>query len=103
MLVEVIVDREVGRIGVGFHGLPPDGAPVVKQVAEGTWAEHEGIQNGDEFLEMNQKPVTGMATAAFLAMMQERPLTIKIWRSVKTERLQPVRLPSHCATYANTR
>jgi len=82
IMLEIAVSPEVGSMGLAFAVLPP-AAAVVAHVGDGSWAEAEGVERGDELLEVGGQAVCEMSAEAFASAMLERPLLLRFWRSRK--------------------
>lgn len=81
LMANLVADKAVETIGVGFKSLPPYPI-VIHKVAEGSWAAEHGLKEGDEILVMNNQLVRDMTAELFGQTMMQRPLRMKVWRSV---------------------
>eukprot|EP00927_Polykrikos_kofoidii_P062672 TRINITY_DN5747_c0_g1_i1.p1 TRINITY_DN5747_c0_g1~~TRINITY_DN5747_c0_g1_i1.p1 ORF type:complete len:1052 (+),score=316.54 TRINITY_DN5747_c0_g1_i1:113-3268(+) len=78
-VAEVTAGLDVTKIGLAFRTLPPNPL-IVRKVIAGDWAEKAAILPGDAILELNGTLVGSMNPTTFKVAMEERPLTVKIWR-----------------------
>eukprot|EP00930_Biecheleria_cincta_P034533 TRINITY_DN2385_c0_g2_i1.p1 TRINITY_DN2385_c0_g2~~TRINITY_DN2385_c0_g2_i1.p1 ORF type:complete len:598 (-),score=160.91 TRINITY_DN2385_c0_g2_i1:31-1824(-) len=89
MVAELYADKDVGRIGVGFRNLPPS-VLIVRRVTVGSWAHLQGIQIGDEIMSVNRRRARDFRAAEFLDTMTQRPLLIRIRRTLAKDNVEPV-------------
>ena len=74
--IDLVAGQEVGVLGFRPSDLPPN--PVfVEVVHRMTWAFQNGLQVGDELVEVNGVPVEAYTETNFKLALQSRPVHLK--------------------------
>eukprot|EP00929_Paragymnodinium_shiwhaense_P008453 TRINITY_DN112405_c0_g1_i1.p1 TRINITY_DN112405_c0_g1~~TRINITY_DN112405_c0_g1_i1.p1 ORF type:complete len:892 (-),score=166.76 TRINITY_DN112405_c0_g1_i1:91-2766(-) len=80
----VYAGQSVGSLGMELSVLEPK-AVIVRYIHSGRWAEKMDVMAGDEISRVNGQDTQEMTQDAFLRLLRERPLSIKIRRSAAEE------------------
>eukprot|EP00928_Gymnodinium_smaydae_P014066 TRINITY_DN15099_c1_g1_i1.p1 TRINITY_DN15099_c1_g1~~TRINITY_DN15099_c1_g1_i1.p1 ORF type:complete len:2249 (-),score=472.65 TRINITY_DN15099_c1_g1_i1:360-7106(-) len=81
---DVYALQGVAKIGVHFDHSPPHPMKII-EVHAGTWAEKEGLQVGQELLQVNGLPISELTKGMFMAFLKERPVHFQLTKRTKLD------------------
>lgn len=77
---EFEVPTDVAKMGTHFSHLPPNEL-VIKRITPGSWADEQGIREGDVVHAIASRRADELSIPSFLRLMGTRPLQIVIDRT----------------------